>query len=185
MKTMRLSQKVVLTALAVMAVAGVAALAGCSGTVGQEITDKMDALEARIVELEDKIEGKIDSVAKEEADAGDVAATYSTTGSYADYEGYLKALNKRVVDAVADSEAVEVPSDAAMVPSAFQHAVTPLEALEDEVGHLEDAFEAASAQGYVTSDELGKLKSKANGIDEALDHAIDKLEKRMGMDVDK
>lgn len=159
-------------------VAGAAACAllatGCNSTVGQDISNRMDALEQRVKALEDTAISKVEE--------GEYAVkTYSDTESYSDYARYLADVEKRVEDASTAAEAAKVPADSDEKARAYDKAVLPLENLEDELGHLKDAYVAAHANGNVTDDELVQLNGQADVIYANIANALTQVKGTFGI----
>lgn len=147
---------------------------GCSSPVGQDVSKRMDDLESRVKVLEDKLVTK--------ADEGSAAVkTYSDTEDYATYDKYLSDIDKRVDEASVAAQAVSVPSDNDQKMREFDKAVIPLDNLEEELGHLEDAVEAAYANGYLTDDEYATLKSGGENLDSKIDSAINTVKESFGI----
>lgn len=165
------------TAIALLVI-GAAACAlfatGCNTTVGQDVANRMDALEQRVKALEDTAITKF-----EEGDYAD--KTYSDAEAYADYARYLADVEKRVEDASTAAEAASVPADADEKARAYDKAVIPLENLEDELGHLKDAYVAANANGMVSDDELVQLNGQADVIYANIDNAISQVKTNFGI----
>lgn len=152
-------------------------LSGCSVT-DDEARARLDDLETRIGAIEGRLDEGVDGV----VDGIDVDKTFSTTDSYASYVAYLEDIDKRVADAAAAADKAAVPGDAEKVPLAYQQAVTPLEDLQDELGHLEDAFEVAGGSGgTITSEEFASLKATADALNADIDSAIGNVKDRFGM----
>lgn len=161
--------------------AGAAALAlllsGCSST-DDDARKRLDDLENRV----SAIEGHLDEKAEGVVDGADIDKTFSTTDSYTAYAGYLEDIEKRVADASTAADEVAVPGDAEKLPLAYQQAVTPLEDLQDELGHLEEAFEVSGGSGgSITSDEYASLKATADALNAGIDASIANVKDRFGM----
>lgn len=161
--------------------AGAAALAlllsGCSST-DDDARKRLDDLENRV----SAIEGHLDEKAEGVVDGADIDKTFSTADSYESYLRHLKDIEKRVTDAAAAADEVAVPDDAKKLPLAYQEAVTPLEDLQDELGHLREAFEVAGGSGgTVSAADLELLNATANDVDSSIDAAIDVVKKRFGV----
>lgn len=163
-----------LVALAVLACAFALFATGCSSPVGQDVSKRMDDLESRVKILEDKLVTK--------ADEGSAAVkTYSDTEDYATYDKYLSDIDKRVDEAAVAAQAVSVPADSAQKMREFDKAVIPLDSLEEELGHLEDAIEAAYANGYLTDDEYDTLKAGGDNLDTKIDAAVNTVKESFGI----
>lgn len=161
----------------VAAAAAALLLSGCSST-DDDARKRLDDLENRV----SAIEGHLDEKAEGVVDGADIDKTFSTTDSYTAYAGYLEDIEKRVADASTAADEVAVPGDAEKLPLAYQQAVTPLEDLQDELGHLEEAFEVAGGSGgSITSDEYASLKATADALNAGIDASIANVKDRFGM----
>ncbi len=173
MKAMAKSKGAIVALVAMSAVFALFATA-CTSPVGEDVTKRMDDLEGRVKVLEDKLVTKAD-------EGRDTLKTYSDTEDYATYDKYLADLEKRVDDAVVAAGTVSVPSDQDQKMRDFDKAAIPLEDLEEELGHLEDAVESAYANGYLTDDELQTLKAGCENLDAKIDATVDSLRTSFGI----
>lgn len=189
---MRRSTPVLIMAL-VLAVGG-AALTGCTAPQNNndEVLAKLDEMQAQIDELEanqNSSAASDDAASSESADATDDAAkaddaakSDASSASADEFTVQMDDLAKRADDAAATAGKVSVPSNAADRTQAYFDAKAPLEELDNELSRLDDAIEAAYAQGSLTREDVFALEKQEDAIDEVLDRAEDDLEQRMGVD---
>lgn len=189
---MRRSTPVLIMAL-VLAVGG-AALTGCTAPQNNndEVLAKLDEMQAQIDELEanqNSPAASDDAASSESADATDDAAkaddaakSDASSASADEFTAQMDDLAKRADDAAATAGKVSVPSNAADRTQAYFDAKAPLEELDNELSRLDDAIEAAYAQGSLTREDVFALEKQEDAIDEVLDRAEDDLEQRMGVD---
>lgn len=189
---MRRSTPVLIMAL-VLAVGG-AALTGCTAPQNNndEVLAKLDEMQAQIDELEanqNSSAASDDAASSESADATDDAAkaddaakSDASSASADEFTAQMDDLAKRADDAAATAGKVSVPSNAADRTQAYFDAKAPLEELDNELSRLDDAIEAAYAQGSLTREDVFALEKQEDAIDEVLDRAEDDLEQRMGVD---
>ena len=188
------------TPVLIMALAlamGGAALTGCAAPQNNndEVLAKLDQMQAQIDEMEasqndapadDAAEPAADDAAAADAAKADDAAKESSaatsTSTVDDFTAQMDDLAKRADDAAATAGKVAVPSNAADRPQAYFDAKAPLESLEHELDVLDDAIEAAYAQGSITREDVWALEKQEDAIDDVLDRAEDDLEMRMGVD---
>ena len=177
---MRRSTPVLIMAL-VLAVGG-AALTGCTAPQNNndEVLAKLDEMQAQIDELE---ANQNSSAASDDAASSESAdATDASSASADEFTTQMDDLAKRADDAAATAGKVSVPSNAADRTQAYFDAKAPLEELDNELSRLDDAIEAAYAQGSLTREDVFALEKQEDAIDEVLDRAEDDLELRMGVD---
>lgn len=190
------STPVLIMALA-LAIGG-AALTGCAAPQNNndEVIAKLDEMQAQIDELEasqSATDAADDAAAADSANAADDttktddaaqkdSAAKSAASSVDDFTVQMEDLAKRADDAAATAGKVAVPSSAADRPQAYFDAKAPLESLEHELDVLDDAIEAAYAQGSITREDVWTLEQREDAIDDVLDRAEDDLELRMGVD---
>ncbi|MFD0703944.1 hypothetical protein DMP06_10885 [Slackia equolifaciens] len=189
---MRRSTPVLIMAL-VLAVGG-AALTGCTAPQNNndEVLAKLDEMQAQIDELEanqNSSAASDDAASSESADATDDAAkaddaakSDASSASADEFTAQMDDFAKRADDAAATAGKVSVPSNAADRTQAYFDAKAPLEELDNELSRLDDAIEAAYAQGSLTREDVFALEKQEDAIDEVLDRAEDDLEQRMGVD---
>lgn len=189
---MRRSTPVLIMAL-VLAVGG-AALTGCTAPQNNndEVLAKLDEMQAQIDELEanqNSSAASDDAASSESADATDDAAkaddaakSDASSASADEFTAQMDDLAKRADDAAATAGKVSVPSNATDRTQAYFDAKAPLEELDNELSRLDDAIEAAYAQGSLTREDVFALEKQEDAIDEVLDRAEDDLELRMGVD---
>ena len=189
---MRRSTPVLIMAL-VLAVGG-AALTGCTAPQNNndEVLAKLDEMQAQIDELEanqNSSAASDDAASSESADAtddatkaDDAAKSDASSASADEFTAQMDDLAKRADDAAATAGKVSVPSNAADRTQAYFDAKAPLEELDNELSRLDDAIEAAYAQGSLTREDVFALEKQEDAIDEVLDRAEDDLEQRMGVD---
>lgn len=163
-----------LVAMAALACVFALFATGCSSPVGQDVSKRVDDLESRVKVLEDKLVTKVD-------EGSSAVKTYSDTEDYVTYDKYLSDIDKRIDEAAVAAQAVSVPSDDAQKMREFDKAVIPLDNLDEELGHLEDAVEAAYANGYLTDDEYATLKSGCENLDAKIDAAVKTVKESFGI----
>lgn len=163
-----------LAAVALLACVFALIATGCSSTVGQDVSERIDDLESRVKVLEDKLVTKAE-------EASDAVKTYSDTEDYATYDKYLSDIDKRVDEAARAAQAVSVPADSEQKTRVYDEAVIPLDNLDEELGHLEDAIAAAHANGYLTDDEYYTLKSGGENLAAKIDAAINTVKESFGI----
>ena len=183
---MRRSTPVLIMALA-LAIGG-AALTGCTApqSNNDEVLAKLDEMQAQIDELEanqNSSDATDDAAASEPSQKADDAAKSEASSASADeFTAQMDDLAKRADDAAATAGKAQVPSNAADRTQAYFDAKAPLEELDNELSRLDDAIEAAYAQGSITREDVFALEKQEDAIDEVLDRAEDDLELRMGVD---
>ena len=181
---------VLATALA-LAIGG-AALTGCVApqSNNDEVLAKLDEMQAQIDKLKAGQEASAadDAASKSADDAATNGSTngtdYSVTaGSGVDeFTARVDDLAQRADEAAATAASAAVPQDPANRPKAYFDAKAPLEELDHELDRLDDAIEAAYAQGSITREDVWTLEQREDAIDDVLDRAEDDLELRMGVD---
>ena len=189
---MRRSTPVLIMALA-LAIGG-AALTGCTApqSNNDEVLAKLDEMQAQIDELEanqNSSDATNDAAASEPsqssdgaAKADDAAKNEASSASADEFTAQMDDLAKRADDAAATAGKAQVPSNAADRAQTYFDAKAPLEELDNELSRLDDAIEAAYAQGSITREDVFALEKQEDAIDEVLDRAEDDLELRMGVD---
>lgn len=189
---MRRSTPVLIMALA-LAIGG-AALTGCTApqSNNDEVLAKLDEMQAQIDELEanqNSSDATNDAAASEPsqssdgaAKADDAAKNEASSASADEFTAQMDDLAKRADDAAATAGKAQVPSNAADRAQTYFDAKAPLEELDNELSRLDDAIEAAYAQGSITREDVFALEKQEDAIDEVLDRAEDDLEQRMGVD---
>lgn len=189
---MRRSTPVLIMALA-LAIGG-AALTGCTApqSNNDEALAKLDEMQAQIDELEanqNSSDATNDAAASEPsqwsddaAKADDAAKNEASSASADEFTAQMDDLAKRADDAAATAGKAQVPSNAADRAQAYFDAKAPLEELDNELSRLDDAIEAAYAQGSITREDVWALEKQEDAIDDVLDRAEDDLELRMGVD---
>lgn len=174
MKAMAKS-KTALVALVVVGAAFALLATACTSPAGEDVSKRMDDLEGRVKILEDKLVTKAD-------EGRDTLKTYSDTEDYATYDRYLADIEKRIDDAIVAAEQAAPGSNSDQKMREYDKAVIPLEDLEEELSHLEDAVEAAYSSGYLTEDEYQTLKAAGENLDVKIDASIDKVKSNFGVD---
>lgn len=189
---MRRSTPVLIMALA-LAIGG-AALTGCTApqSNNDEVLAKLDEMQAQIDELEanqNSSDATNDAAASEPSQSSDDAAkadnaakSEASSASADEFTAQMDDLAKRADDAAATAGKAQVPSNAADRTQAYFDAKALLEELDNELSRLDDAIEAAYAQGSITREDVFALEKQEDAIDEVLDRAEDDLELRMGVD---
>ncbi len=180
MKTIEVSEKgktakmVLVIVLGVTLAAGALALAGCSTPVGEDVSKRVKDLEDRVKVLEDKVITKVE-------EGHDKDRTYSETENYATYDKYLAEIEKHVSDAVEATAPSSVPTEADKRTEAYDKAVESFEDLEDQLGHLKNAYVAAKANGAISENELTQLNAYAEKIYGDISMAVANLKSTYGI----
>lgn len=174
-----LNRKTSVVALLALTSAMLLLATGCSTTLGEEANKRIADLEARIAGLEETIKDSLGTMADDGAD--EARKVYDDAKDYATYDGYLKDLEKRANEAIEKARGASVSSEASDKAGEFRKATVPLREIEDELGHLEDAFVSAHANGLVSSDELAKLEKHAEEVEGKIESSFDELKKTFGL----